>query len=130
MRRKETSRFYPTSKAHICYNATALLGPIPETCVLLMLVFLSPSWNISKAMIDNMKEALSFIQDHHWINQSKFGTARQYLKELSMSKSLKKVNDQAMAVIQPFVMHVVSQHYKVLTNFIVGAIRLRGVDSQ
>ncbi len=55
VRRKETSHFYPTSKAHICYNATALLGPIPETRVPLMLVFPSPSWNISKAVIDNMK---------------------------------------------------------------------------
>jgi hypothetical protein len=47
-----------------------------------------------------------------------------------MSKSLKKVNEQAMAVIQPFVTHVVSQHYKALTHFKVGAICLRGVDSQ
>ncbi len=57
-------------------------------------------------------------------------TARQYLKELSTSKSLKKVNNQTMAVIQPFVMHVVSQHYKVLTYFKVGAICLHEVDSQ
>jgi hypothetical protein len=35
-----------------------------------------------------------------------------------------------MAVIQPYVMHVVSQHYKALTYFKVGAIRLRGVNSQ
>jgi hypothetical protein len=47
-----------------------------------------------------------------------------------MSKSLKKVNNQAMAVIQPFVTHVVLQHYKALTYFKVGAICLRGVDSQ
>jgi hypothetical protein len=77
-----------------------------------------------------MKEALSSLKDHHWINQSKCGTVRQYLKELSTSKSLKKVNDQAMAVIQPFVTHIVSQHYKALTYFRVGAICLRGVDSQ
>jgi hypothetical protein len=95
-----------------------------------MLVFPSPSWNISKAVIDNMKESLSSLSDHHWINQSKFGTARQYLKELSTSKSLQKVNNQAMAVIQPFVKHVVSQHYKALTYFKVGAIHSRGVDSQ
>ncbi len=130
VRGKETSHFYPTSKAHICYNATALLGPIPETRVLLMLVFLSPSWNILKAVIDNMKEALSSVKDHHWINQSKCRTARQYLKELATSKSLKKVHDHAMTVIQPFVTHVVLQHYKELTYFKVGAIRLRGVDSQ
>jgi hypothetical protein len=126
---KEIIHFYPTSKAHICYNPTVLFVPIPETRVPLMLVFPSPSWNISKAVIDNMKEALSSIKDHHWINQSKCGTARQYLKELSMSKSLKKVNDQAMAVIQPFVTHVVSQHYKALTYFKVGVICSRGVDS-
>jgi hypothetical protein len=48
VRGKETCHFYPTSKAHICYNATALLGPIPETRVPLMLVFPSPLWNISK----------------------------------------------------------------------------------
>jgi hypothetical protein len=104
---KEISHFYPTSKAHICYNPTALFAPIPETRVPLMLVFPSPLWNISKAVIDNMKEALSTIKDHHWINQSKCGTARHYLKELSTRKSLKKVNDQAMAVIQSFVTHVV-----------------------
>ncbi len=95
-----------------------------------MLVFLSQLWNISKAVIDNMKESLSSLSDHHWINQSHCGTARQYLKELSMSKSLKKVNNQAIAVIQPYVTHVVSQHYKALTYFKVGAIRLHGVDSQ
>jgi hypothetical protein len=99
---KETSHFYPTRKAHICYNATASFGPIPETRVPLMLVFPSPLWNILKVVIDNMKEALSSVKDHHWINQSKCGTARQYLKELATSKSLKKVHDQAMAVIQPF----------------------------
>jgi hypothetical protein len=127
---KEISHFYPTSKAYICNNPTASFGPIPETRVLLMLVFPSPLWNILKAVIDNMKEALSSLNDHHWINQSKYGTARQYLKELLARKSLKKVNNQAMAVIQPFVTHVVSQHYKVLTYFKVGAICLCGVDSQ
>jgi hypothetical protein len=35
-----------------------------------------------------------------------------------------------MAVIQPIVTHAVSQHYKALTYFKVGAIRLHGVDSQ
>ncbi len=59
LRGKKISHFYSTSKAHICYNPTALFGPIPETPVPLMLVFPSPSWNISKAVIDNMKEALS-----------------------------------------------------------------------
>ncbi len=130
VRGKETSHFYTTTKAHICYNATALFGPIPETRVPLMLVFPSPLWNISKAVIDNMKEALSSVKDHHWINKSKCRTARQYLKELGTSKSLKKVYDQAMAVIQPFVTRVVLQHYKALTYFKVGVIRLRGVDSQ
>ncbi len=47
-----------------------------------------------------------------------------------MSKSLKKVKDQAMAVIQPYVTQVVSQYYKAVTNFKVGAICLHGVDSQ
>jgi hypothetical protein len=46
------------------------------------------------------------------------------------SKSLQKVNNWVMAVIQPFVMHVVSQHYKALTYFKVGAIHSRGVNSQ
>jgi hypothetical protein len=128
--RKEISHFYPTSKAHICYNPTAPIGPIPETHVPLMLVFPSPSWNILKAVIDNMKEALSSLKDYHWINKSKCGTARQYLKELLRSKSLKKVNDQAMAVIQPFVTHIILLHYKALTYFKVGAICLCGVDSQ
>jgi hypothetical protein len=105
-------------------------GPIPETRVPLMLVFPSPSWNILKAKIDNMKESLSSLSGRHWINQSHCGTARQYLKELSTSKSLKKVKDQAMAVIQPYVTHVVSQHYKALTNFKWGAICSRGVNSQ
>ncbi len=35
-----------------------------------------------------------------------------------------------MAVIQPFVTYVVSQYYKALTLFKVGAICSRGVDSQ
>jgi hypothetical protein len=127
---KEISHFCPTNSQHICYNPTALLGPTPETRPPLILVFPSPSWNISKAVINNMKEALCSLKDHHWINQTKCGTARQYLKELSTHKSLKKVNNQAMAAIQPFVTNVVSQHYKVLTLFKVDTIRLRGVDSQ
>ncbi len=57
----EISHYYPTNKAHICYNATALFGQIPETHVLLMLVFPSPSWNILKAVIDNIYEGISFI---------------------------------------------------------------------
>jgi hypothetical protein len=65
----------------------------------LILIFPSPSWNISKAVIDNMKESLSSLSDRHWVSQSHRGIARQYLNELSMSKSLKKVNNQAMAVI-------------------------------
>jgi hypothetical protein len=99
LRGKEISHYYPINKAHICYNPTASFGQIPETRVPLMLIFPSPSWNISKAVIDIMKESLSSLSDHHWINQSHCVTARQYLKELSMSKSLKKVNNQAMAVI-------------------------------
>jgi hypothetical protein len=83
-----------------------------------------------EAVINNMKKSLCSLKDHHWINQTKCGTARQYLKELSTHKSLKKVNNQAMAVIQPFVTNVVSQHYKALTLFKVGAICSRGVDSQ
>ncbi len=59
LRGKEISHFYPTSKAHICCNSTVLFGPILETRVLLMLVFPSPSWNILKAVIDNIKEAIS-----------------------------------------------------------------------
>jgi hypothetical protein len=127
---KEIGHYYPTNKAHICYNATALFGLIPETRVPLLLGFPSPSWNISKAVIDNIKESLSSLSGRHWINQSHCKTARQYLKELSTSKSLKKFKDQAMAVIQPYVTHVVSHHYKALTNFKVGAICLHGVDSQ
>jgi hypothetical protein len=130
VRGKETSHYYPTNKACICYKPRALFGQVPETSVLLMLVFPSPSWNISKAVIDDMEESLSSLSDCHWVNQSHCRTVRQYLKELSMSKSLKKVNDQAMAVIQPFVTHVVSQHYKALTYFKVGAIHLHGVESQ
>jgi hypothetical protein len=106
------------------------LGPTPETRPPLMLVFPSPSWNILKAVINNMKEVLCSLKDHHWINQTKCGTARQYLKELSTHKSLKKVNNQAMAVIQPFVTYVILQHYKALTLFKVGAICSRGIDSQ
>ncbi len=128
---KVISHYYLTNKAHLCYNPTASFGQIPETRVLLLLVFPSPSWNILNAVIDRLKESLSSLNDHHWINQSHCRTARrQYLKELSMNKSLKKVNNQTMAVIQPLVMHVVSQHYKTLTYFKVGAICLHGVDSQ
>jgi hypothetical protein len=95
---KVISRYYPTNKAHICYNPTALFGQIPETCVPLMLVFPSPSWNIFKAVIDNMKESFSSVSDRHWINQSHWGIAKQHLKELSTNKSIKKVNNQATAV--------------------------------
>jgi hypothetical protein len=95
VRGKEISHYYPTNKDHICYNATASIGQSPETRVPLMLVFPSPLWNISKAVIDNMKESVS-LSDKNWVSQSHCGTARQYLKELSMSKSLKKVNNQAM----------------------------------
>jgi hypothetical protein len=124
---KEISHYHPTNKAHICYN---LFGQIPIKRVPLMLVFPSPSWNILEAMIDNMNESFLSLSDHHWINQSNCGTARQYLKELLTNKSLKKINNQAVAVIQPFVTHVVSQHYKALTYFKVVAICLRGADSQ
>ncbi len=71
-----------------------------------------------------------FLKDHHWINQTKCGTARQYLKELATHKYLKRVNKQAMAVIQPFITNVVSQHYKALTLFKVGAIHSCGAESQ
>ncbi len=111
VRGKEIGHYYPTNKAHICYNATALFGLIPETRVPLLLVFLSPLWNILKAVIDNMKDSLSSLSGPHCINQSHCRTARQYLKELSTSKILKKVKDQAMAVIQPYVTHIVSHHY-------------------
>jgi hypothetical protein len=57
VRGKAISCFHSTNSPHICYNPTALLGPNPETRPLLMLVFPSPSWNISKAVTDNMKEA-------------------------------------------------------------------------
>jgi hypothetical protein len=130
VRGKVISHYYPTNKAHICYNPTVVVGQIPDTRVPLMLVFSSPSWNISKAVIDNMKDSLSLVSHCHWINQICCGTARQYLKKLAMNKSLKKVNDQATAVIQPFVMHVASQRYKSLTYFKVGAICLHGVNSQ
>jgi hypothetical protein len=73
---KDISHYYPTNKAHICYNPTALFEQIPETPVPLMLVFPSPSWNIMKAVIDNMKDSLSSLSDRHWINQSHCGTAR------------------------------------------------------
>ncbi len=91
VRGKLISHYYPTNKAHICYNPTAMFGQIPETCVPLMLVYPSPLWNISKVVIDNRKESLSSLSDHHWINQSHCRTARQYFKELSTNKSLKKV---------------------------------------
>jgi hypothetical protein len=65
---KEISQYYPTNKGHICYNPTALFVQIPETRVPLMLVFPSPLWNILKVVIDNMKESLSSLSDHHWIN--------------------------------------------------------------
>jgi hypothetical protein len=31
VRGKKISHYYPTNKAHICYNPTALFGQIPET---------------------------------------------------------------------------------------------------
>jgi hypothetical protein len=57
VRGKEISNYYPTNKAHICYNATALFGQNPETRVPLILVFPSPLQNNSKVVIDNMKES-------------------------------------------------------------------------
>jgi hypothetical protein len=47
-----------------------------------------------------------------------------------MSKSLKKGHNQAMAVIQPFVTHVVLKQYKALTYFKVGVICSREVNRQ
>jgi hypothetical protein len=67
---KVISHYYPTNKAHICYNPAVAVGQILDTRVPLMLVFPSPSWIISKAVIDNMKESLSSVSDRHWINQS------------------------------------------------------------
>ncbi len=63
--RKKISQYYPTNKAHICYNPTALFVQIPETRVPLMLVIPIASWIIWKAVIDNMKESLSSLSDCH-----------------------------------------------------------------
>jgi hypothetical protein len=80
---KVISHYYPTNKVHICYNPTVAVGQIIDTHVPLMLVFPSPSWNISKAVIDNMKEYFSSVSDRHWTNQSHCKTAWQHLKELA-----------------------------------------------
>jgi hypothetical protein len=39
VREKEISPYYPTNRAHICYNPTALFRQIPEIPVPLMLIF-------------------------------------------------------------------------------------------
>ena len=114
---------------HICHNPYWAGDNQIETCFPLQVVVHSDCWRVSLDMIDNMKTSLSSIK-LHWVPLGSCETARQYLKELSTSPSMKYVKQQAEALIRPFIMNVITSWYKSLTYFKVGVIQSRGSRSQ
>ncbi len=125
---KEKAHYYPGTKACICHNHTHASKMDINTRVPLLMIIPSTSWNITLTLIINVELLLASIKN--WSNQGHCGTNRQYLKDLSTNPKLKKVYLQAKAFINPFVKHIVTQHYKCLTYYKVGAIRSRGEKSQ
>ncbi len=68
---------------HICHSRTSVSGEMTKTHVPLLLIGLSPLWNI-----DNVPSTC-------WIPQKHCGVSRQYLKELSSASTLQMVQQQA-----------------------------------
>jgi hypothetical protein len=77
-----------------------------------------------------MKTALSNVSTKWWVNQANCGSKRQYLKELSSEKSLEMVRKQAKSFVGKYMRNFVSKMYPCLTHCKVGALRLRGNQSQ
>jgi hypothetical protein len=98
-----------------------------NTRVPLLMIIPSTSWNITLTLINNVKLSLASIKN--WSTQGHCGTNRRYLKHISTNPKLKKVYLQAKAFIDPFLKHIVTQRYKCLTYYKVGAIRSWGEKS-
>jgi hypothetical protein len=60
------------------------------------------TWNITEALIQNVKKSLSEIESN-WKLLGKCGNSRMYLPELWSKKSMKNVCEQVTARIDPFV---------------------------
>jgi hypothetical protein len=59
-------------------------------------------WNITEALIENVKKSLLEIESN-WKPLGKCGNSCMYLPELWSKKSVKNVREQVMALIDPFV---------------------------
>jgi hypothetical protein len=86
-------------------------------------------WNITEALIQNLKKSLLEIE-YNWKQLGKCGNSRMYLPELWSKKSMKNVREQVMALIDPFAKSHVNGRYKSLTYYQVGALCLKGEETQ
>ncbi len=125
---KETTHYYPGTKAGICHNHTYASENEIDARVTLLMIIPSPLWNIILALNNNLK--MSLVSIKNWINKGHCGTNCQYLKDLSTNPKLRKVYLRAKVFIETFVKHIMTQHYKCLMYFKVCAICSRGEKSQ
>jgi hypothetical protein len=126
---EEKQKFQPGRKNHACYTPTWSTGNILDERVPFQLILPPLSWKITDALLKNVRESLSGIKSN-WKALGKCGKSRMYLPDLSTSKSMKNVCEQAMLLINPFIKNHVTTRYKSLTYFRVGAIWSRGEQSQ
>jgi hypothetical protein len=129
IRGEEKQIFQPGRKNHTCYTPTWSTGSMIDERVPFQLIMPPLSWNIMDALLKNVRVSLSGIKSN-WKALRKCGKSRMYLPDLSTSKSMKNVREQAMLLINPFIKNHVTTRYKSLTYFRVGAIRSRGEQSQ
>jgi hypothetical protein len=87
------------------------------------------TWNITEALIQNLKKLLLEIESN-WKPLGKCGNSRIYLPELWPKMSMKNVREQVTALIDPFVKNHISGRYKSLTYYQVGALRSKGEETQ
>jgi hypothetical protein len=113
----------------ICQNPTWVNGNTLDIQEPLVLIVPSVHWNITYAFLQSVKQLLESTKSG-WAPLGKCGTARQYLPELSSSKSMINVRDQVTVLLLPFVKKYVTTRYPALIHYKVGAIRSRGDHSQ
>jgi hypothetical protein len=121
--------FRPGNNCHICHNPTWVNGNTLDIREPLVLIVPSVHWNITDALLQSVKQSLESIKSG-WAPLGKCGTARQYLPELSSSKSMTIVRDQVTSILSPFLKKYVTTRYPTLIHYKVGAIRSRGDSSQ
>jgi hypothetical protein len=126
---KEKHQFSSGQMFHICYNLCWANGTMTDGCVPIKLICLPFMWNITETLIQNVKELLSEIESN-WKLLGKCGNSCMYLPELWSKMSMKNVREQVMALLDPFVKNHVSGRYKLLTYYRVGAIHLKGEETQ